>query len=60
MLQALHKLRQEGIKVNFQSAANMHLYMYHHSEYCSIKFTNAYSYAFDIVVNHGIHRLPET
>lgn len=28
-------------------------------EYCSVKFTNAYAYAFDIVQNGGIYRAPE-
>lgn len=29
-------------------------------EYCSIKFTNAYSFIFDIVTTHGIYRAPES
>jgi hypothetical protein len=60
MLQTLLAVGQEGNKVDDQSAADMHMYIYPHPEYCSIKFTNAYSYAFDLILDHGIHRLPET
>jgi hypothetical protein len=36
------------------------MYISPHPEYCSIKFMNAYAYAFDVVQNHGIYRLPES
>ena len=36
------------------------MYICTHLEVCSVKFTNAYSYVFDIISNGGVCRVPES
>ena len=38
----------------------MRRYIFGYGEYCSVKFMNAYAYAFDVLQNGGIAREPES
>ena len=58
MFQAMHQTWKRLQNID-QPSDDMRLYLQSHLEYCSVKYANAYSFAFDVVVNNGIYRLSE-
>ena len=59
VLQTLQQ-RKQRLQVSHQQATHLRMYLSFNPEYCSVKFMNAYAYAFDILQDGGIARMPES
>jgi len=59
MLSALRQSSQR-LQRSIQSPNDLCLYSSFDLEYCSNKFTNAYAFAFDLIIQGGVFRQPES